>query len=227
MALILNIETSSQNCSVALAKDTVILGFKEIAEGYTHIENLHVFINDIIKKCNVSLNEIDAFAVGAGPGSYTGLRIGVSAAKGFCYALNKPLIAINSLQIIASNFLKNNIIDDNSLLVPMIDARRMEIYTAIFDTKLNIVEQPSAKVIDENSFIDYHANAKKYCFGDGAKKCEIYFGTINNFELGSPILPSAADMCKLSEKNFDTNLFENVAYFEPYYLKEFYTNMIV
>ena len=156
MEYILNIETATKNCSVALANEGKTILCKEIAEeGYSHAERLHVFIEEIIKEAGISLNDLSAIAVSQGPGSYTGLRIGVSAAKGLCFALGIPLIAVDTLQVLASQV---NI--DDGLIVPMIDARRMEVYSAIFSAKFDKKREILAEIIDENSFSD-RANKKQ------------------------------------------------------------------
>ncbi len=215
MSYILNIETATKNCSVALAKEGKIISFKEMAnEGYSHAECLHVFIEDIMNEAGITFKDLSAIAVSQGPGSYTGLRIGVSAAKGLCYALNLPLIAIDTLKVLASQltFLEG-------FIVPMLDARRMEVYSAIFDIKLNVIRSVQAEVIDENSFMDIQE--KVYFVGDCADKCKPVM-TSDNFIFEENVkYPSAKDMCILSFQNFLNQDFESLAYFEPYYLKDF------
>ena len=215
MAIILNIETATKNCSVSLSKNGKTLFCKEQADqGYSHAEKLHVFIDEVIKECQVDIKEINAVAVSKGPGSYTGLRIGVSAAKGLCYALNIPLIAIDTLEILASKVNQND-----GLIVPMLDARRMEVYSAVFNRDKKIVSETKAEILDENSYA--HVNEKIYFLGDCQEKCKTVL-TKSNFQfLPEIIFPSANEMSELSFQKFIAKEFEDVAYFEPFYLKDF------
>lgn len=215
MAIILNIETATKNCSVSLSKNGKTLFCKEQADqGYSHAEKLHVFIDEVIKECKVDIKEINAVAVSKGPGSYTGLRIGVSAAKGLCYALNLPLIAIDTLEILASKVHQND-----GLIVPMLDARRMEVYSAVFNQEKKIVSETKAEILDENSYA--HVNEKIYFLGDCQEKCKTVL-TKSNFQfLPEIIFPSANEMSELSFQKFIAKEFEDVAYFEPFYLKDF------
>ena len=215
MEYILNIETATKNCSVALANEGKTILCKEIAEeGYSHAERLHVFIEEIIKEAGISLNDLSAIAVSQGPGSYTGLRIGVSAAKGLCFALGIPLIAVDTLQVLASQV---NIAD--GLIVPMIDARRMEVYSVIFSAKFDKKREILAEIIDENSFSD--RAEKLYFVGDCAEKCKSVLKKENHVFLEDVKYPSAKEMCALSFEKFKINDTVDVAYFEPYYLKDF------
>ena len=215
MGYILNIETATKNCSVALAKEGEIVLCKEIAEeGYSHAERLHVFIEEIIKEAGISLSDLSAIAVSQGPGSYTGLRIGVSAAKGLCFALEIPLIAVDTLQVLASQV---NVAD--GLIVPMIDARRMEVYSAIFSPKFDKKREILAEIIDGDSFSD--RSEKLYFVGDCAEKCKSVLIKENHVFLEDIKYPSAKEMSILSYQKFKTNDTVDVAYFEPYYLKDF------
>ena len=215
MGYILNIETATKNCSVALAKEGEIVLCKEIAEeGYSHAERLHVFIEEIIKEAGISLSDLSAIAVSQGPGSYTGLRIGVSAAKGLCFALEIPLIAVDTLQVLASQV---NVAD--GLIVPMIDARRMEVYSAIFSPKFDKKREILAEIIDGDSFSD--RSEKLYFVGDCAEKCKSVLIKENHLFLEDIKYPSAKQMSILSYQKFKTNDTVDVAYFEPYYLKDF------
>lgn len=217
MALILSLETATTACSAALAKDGALLALREVNEGYTHSENLTVFAEQVLKEAGVSFSDLDAIAVSKGPGSYTGLRIGVSAAKGFCFALDKPLIAINTLRAMASGVS----ISERALLCPMIDARRMEVYCAVYDEQGNEIRPVSAEIIDENSFSDILKNNKIIFFGDGAAKCRAKLGQHPNAVFIDNVFPSAAFLAPLAEQKFNEKKFEDVAYFEPYYLKDF------
>lgn len=220
---ILCLETSTKACSVALGQNGKLLALKESTdEQYSHAENLTLYMEDVCKEANFRLNDVDAIAVSKGPGSFTGLRIGVSAAKGLCYALDKPLIAINSLEAMAAGCLRlpSSIIHFPSLFCPMIDARRMEVYCAVYDEKLNAVKETSADVIDERSFSALLEKGKVYFFGDGADKCRSAI-THKNAVFIENISPSAQFMIPIAEKYFTEKRFEDVAYFEPFYLKDF------
>jgi tRNA threonylcarbamoyladenosine biosynthesis protein TsaB len=215
MAYILNLETATKNCSVSISNNDKIIASKEIAtQGFAHAENLHVFISDVLQQAQISLNDLHAIAVSKGPGSYTGLRIGVSAAKGLSYALNIPLIAIDTLEILAHQ-LKNV----EGFIVPMLDARRMEVFMGIYNSNYELIQPVNAEIIDENTLVNFSDNL--YLIGDGALKCSDIL-TASNFKYYPEILyPSANQMGEIAYKKFETNQFEDVAYFEPYYLKDF------
>ena len=215
MSFILNIESATKNCSVALAKDGKTILCKEIAnEGYSHAERLHVFIEEIIKESGITFQDLTAIAVSQGPGSYTGLRIGVSAAKGLCYALGIPLIAVDTLQVLASQAKISN-----GLIIPMIDARRMEVYSAIFNPNFEKQRAVEAEIITENSFEDLQETL--YFVGDCAEKCKPVLTKENFIFLGDIKYPSAKEMSSLSFEKYKIHDFVDVAYFEPYYLKDF------
>ncbi|RYJ52874.1 tRNA (adenosine(37)-N6)-threonylcarbamoyltransferase complex dimerization subunit type 1 TsaB [Flavobacterium petrolei] len=215
MSYILNIETATKNCSVALAKDGKTILCKEIAEeGYSHAERLHVFIEAIIKEAGIALQDLSAIAVSQGPGSYTGLRIGVSAAKGLCYALDIPLIAVDTLQALAAQ-----VTISSGLIIPMIDARRMEVYSAIFGPTLEKKREVLAQIIDDNSFEDREETL--YFVGDCADKCKPVLTKENHVFLEEIVYPSAKEMSAISFEKFKINDTVDVAYFEPYYLKDF------
>ncbi|MFV8345060.1 tRNA (adenosine(37)-N6)-threonylcarbamoyltransferase complex dimerization subunit type 1 TsaB [Flavobacterium sp. ZB4P13] len=215
MSYILNIETATKNCSVALAKDGKTILCKEIAEeGYSHAERLHVFIEEIIKEAGITLNDLSAIAVSQGPGSYTGLRIGVSAAKGLCYALDIPLIAVDTLQSLASQ-----VTISSGLIIPMIDARRMEVYSAVFAPNLERKREVLAEIITENSFEDLEETL--YFVGDCAEKCKSVLTKENYVFLDEIVYPSAKEMSAISFEKFKKSDTVDVAYFEPYYLKDF------
>ena len=215
---ILNIETATKNCSVALAKNGETILCKEISElGYSHAEKLHVFIEEICNESSIQLKDLHAIAVSKGPGSYTGLRIGVSAAKGFCYALDIPLISVDTLAVLASQAV--SVTKENELIVPMIDARRMEVYSAIFNSKLEKIREIEAQIIDENSFASIE-NAV-YFVGDSSEKAKAVLTKSNFIFLDDIVYPSAKDMSAISFQKFLNKDFEDVAYFEPFYLKDF------
>ena len=218
MTYILNIETSTKNCSVSLALNGKSIAVKEIAEaGFSHAEKLHVFFEDILKENNLTFKNLSAIAISQGPGSYTGLRIGVSSAKGLCYSLDIPLIAIDTLQSLASR-----VKFEDGIIIPMIDARRMEVYSAVFNRKQEKIRAVEAQIIDENSFSNIEE--KIYVVGDCQEKLRTVLTKDNFVFLDAIIYPSAKEMCFLSYQKFQNNDFVDVAYFEPYYLKDFMIN---
>ncbi|MGN7810607.1 tRNA (adenosine(37)-N6)-threonylcarbamoyltransferase complex dimerization subunit type 1 TsaB [Flavobacterium sp. 22076] len=215
MSFILNIETATKNCSVSIAKNGETILCKEIAEeGYSHAEKLHVFIEEAIAESGVSIQDLNAVAVSQGPGSYTGLRIGVSAAKGLCYALNIPLIAVDTLQTLAS---KAKISEGK--IIPMLDARRMEVYSEIFNADLEVERTIQAEIITEDSFAAYKETL--YFVGDCAEKCKPVLTKDNLVFLEEIKYPSANEMSKISYDKYQKSDTVDVAYFEPYYLKDF------
>jgi len=214
---ILALETSTRMCSVALFDGEQLLVFHDnLDTGYTHAEKLHVLIAKTIDEAGIKSSDLQAIAVGKGPGSYTGLRIGVSAAKGMAYALDIPLLAVDSLQIMASAI--PSVQAKGHLLLPMTDARRMEVYTAIYDEDLTRISEIQAEIIHEQSFTEI--NGRLLIFGDGAEKCVPVLNHLD-FNFIPNIWPSARFMGKLSFELYKSNTFEDIAYFEPYYLKEF------
>jgi len=204
MALILNLETATTNCSVSIAKEGKTLAIKEHnTPNYSHSEQLHVFIQEVVKEASVFLSDIDAIAVSKGPGSYTGLRIGVSAAKGLCFSLDVPLISIKTLKSLASQEKST----EYDFIIPLLDARRMEVYSKV-------------EIVDENSFKNYLDKGKVLLLGSGAEKCKEVLESQNlNYAVNA--VPSAKQMSRLSFEKFQNKDFEDVAYFEPYYLKDF------
>lgn len=215
MALILNLETATKTCSVALAQNGKTLSCKEItSEKFSHVEKLNGFIEDVMKDADKSLSDLDAVAISEGPGSYTGLRIGTSTAKGICYALEIPLIAINSLKALAT--LEKY---KDRPICPMFDARRMEVYTCVLDENLEFLESTHALVIDDISFENHKTNGLVF-IGPGAAKCkEVLNHSAFIFNLNIKV--SAKGMAVLSEAKYNSGDFVDVAYFEPHYLKDF------
>lgn len=220
MPYILNIETATEVCSVCIANDNNIIFEREEKTGPSHASVLGVFVKEAIDYIRTNDSKLDAVAVSCGPGSYTGLRIGVSEAKGLCYGLNIPLIAANTLNIMAWSVIKQNLTDKDSLLCPMIDARRMEVYDAIFNHKLEYIRKTSADIIDKDSFSDLLASQKITFFGNGAPKIKDVMQNTNCIFLDG-IYPKASDMAELSKASFENKDFVDAAYFEPFYLKEF------
>jgi tRNA threonylcarbamoyladenosine biosynthesis protein TsaB len=223
MGLILNIETSTDVCSVALSEGGIVKEKRELFQPNSHSTHLTILIQDLFGQENTpEMKDLDAVAVSAGPGSYTGLRIGTSVAKGICFALDIPLIAVDTLRIITVGALKtlSGEDKDNSLFAPMIDARRMEVYTALHTSSLEVVEETNALIVDENSFDQKLKDNKIFFFGNGASKCKEVI-THPDAVFIDDIVPLAANMASLSEKAFSENNFVDVAYFEPFYLKSF------
>lgn len=217
MTYILHIETATKVCSVALSKNGQLIQLAEINEdGYSHGEQLTCLIEKCLLQANVSLQELHAVSISSGPGSYTGLRIGVSTAKGLCYALKIPLIAIDSLVSLAVVGSKSY---PHHVLCPMIDARRMEVYSAIYSPEFNVLKEISPDVIDEYSYAEF---GQLICFGDGALKLSDVWKARNKITLDTSIFPSAAGQVTIAFQHFQNNKFEDVAYFEPFYLKAFY-----
>ena len=215
MAYILNIETATKNCSVSISNNGKTVALRELAtEGYSHAEKLHVFIEEVLAEARITYKEIAAVAIGSGPGSYTGLRIGVSAAKGLCYALGIPLIAIESLQILAQ---KAKI--EEGVIIPMLDARRMEVYCCVFDKSHHVVQKTSAKILDETSFSDI--SGPIYIIGDCQEKCQSVLTDDRFHFIADYQYPSAEEMSVATYAKFLTEQFEDVSYFEPFYLKDF------
>ncbi|MGJ8591090.1 MAG: tRNA (adenosine(37)-N6)-threonylcarbamoyltransferase complex dimerization subunit type 1 TsaB [Aquaticitalea sp.] len=216
MAYILNIETATTNCSVALSKDGKCLVLQEDNSlNYSHAESLHVFIDGVLKSAKIKPSQLDAIAVSKGPGSYTGLRIGVSAAKGLCYALNIPLISVNTLQSLA-----HQVEVEKGLLVPMLDARRMEVYSAIYNSRYLQIRNTEAQILDDSSFSSYLEKEKVYFIGSGTEKAQTIITHPNAFFITDK-LPSALQMATLAYDKYKKSDTEDVAYFEPFYLKEF------
>ncbi len=222
MALILQIETATQTCSVALAQDGVILHYLQRTERNIHASVITLFIKELMLEAKKDYKELSAVAVSMGPGSYTGLRIGVSTAKGLCFALDIPLIAVNTLDAMASGFTANLFsVNPTSLFCPMIDARRMEVYCAVYDQKLNMISATAAKVIDENSFRDLMNRHIIYFFGDGAAKCSEMMGSNSNARIIDDFQHTSTHLTEIAFDKFKKMEFEDVAYFEPFYLKDF------
>jgi tRNA threonylcarbamoyladenosine biosynthesis protein TsaB len=223
MALILNIETATPLCSVALAEDGKVLSFRETLEDKSHAARLTVFIQEVLMEQKIKVKDLDAIAVGKGPGSYTGLRIGVSTAKGLCYGSNKPLIAIGTLDILCTQALQQAAqthLKQGTLLCPMLDARRMEVFTGLFDLEGNWVEPVTAKIIDEHSFSKWLSDHPVAFFGSGMEKCRAVLNHPNALFI-IDVHPHAASLAVLSAQKFNHGEFEDTAYFEPFYLKDF------
>lgn len=214
---ILHIETSSKNCSVAISDaEKLLCVCEEVSENYKQSESLHTFVEWALEGAEISLKDLDAVSLGMGPGSYTGLRIGASSAKGFCYGLKIPLIAVNSMETMIEPFLDQKF----DYIIPLLDARRMEVYTAVFDGNSGkMLTDTEARILDETSFQEF-ADKKVIFVGDGASKAQEIL-QLSNAEFNANVYPSAKYLVKKATGKFNNKEFENVAYFEPFYLKEF------
>lgn len=221
MALILSLETSTKTCSVSLHQDAVLLALQEVHLEKSHSALLNVMISDLLTYCEVDKKSLSAVAVSMGPGSYTGLRIGVSVAKGLCFALDIPLIAINTLEALAWQVNRFN--TQQALLCPMIDARRMEVYCQVQSADGQQLMPTSAVVVDENAFQDFLKRGKLWFFGNGAEKCVEVLGQHEQFVFIPQVKPSAEGVGALAWPRFEQQAFEDLAYFVPFYLKEFRT----
>lgn len=206
-------------CSVCITDGEKILAIREVNNGYTHAENLHVFIEEIIKEAGLQWKDISAVAVSKGPGSYTGLRIGVSAAKGFCYALNIPLISVDTLAAMTAGVTSS----EDMYYCPMLDARRMEVYCAVYDKDLKQILPVQALVLDETSIAQFKLDKPICFFGEGMPKAKPLLEKIPGAIFKDNVAPSAKHMSRLAAKKFSAKHFEDVALFEPFYLKEFFT----
>lgn len=216
MAIILSIETATTNCSVSLSEGGETFALKEdYNNGYSHAERLHVFIAEILLENTIDKSEIQAIAISEGPGSYTGLRIGVSAAKGLCFALNIPLISVSTLEALA-----HQVQIEGGFIIPMLDARRMEVYAEVFDAKYQSVRPIEAEILDESSYAEFLDKNLVYFIGNGVEKTKTLIQHQHaNFVENR--LPSAKEMGALAFNKYKISDTEDVAYFEPYYLKDF------
>ena len=212
----MNLETATTNCSVSLARAGEVIAIKENnTPNYSHAEQLHVFISECMAESNISFSELDAVAVSKGPGSYTGLRIGVSAAKGLCFSLDIPLISIATLTSMASQAIGNH-----DYIIPVLDARRMEVYSAVFDRDFTQIRSTKAEIIDAHSFGSFTKNKTVHILGSGAQKIkETLSDEFITFD--GVCVPSSREMAQLSYQKYLKKDIEDVAYFEPYYLKDF------
>ena len=219
MNYILNIESSTTNCSISLALDGNLVALKESNDDkYSHSTKLHSFINEVLKKSNISVKELVAIAVSKGPGSYTGLRIGVAAAKGLCYSLDIPLISISTLHILS----KQIQVKEQGLILPVMDARRDEVYCAVYDSSYNLIKKAVPKIINQESFSELSYKSKLYFIGNGQEKCKrLIENNTNLIFSNNNTFPSAREMTQLSYEKFKDLNFKDIAYFEPDYLKDF------
>ena len=216
MAIILCLETATTNCSVGIARNGKIVSLKEDnSKSYSHAEKLHLFINEALEEAGITIADLDAIAISKGPGSYTGLRIGVSAAKGLCFSLDIPLISVPTLDLLAYK-LKGK----TGIFISMLDARRMEVYSSVYDSKINQIRETKAEVLDEQSFIEYLEQSEVHFIGNGVAKFEDIC-THTKAVFHKQKFPSAQEMAEIAELKYQKSDIEDVAYFEPYYLKDF------
>ena len=224
MSLILCIETGTNICSVGISRDGELVSLRESAEGRDHAKHVGVFVDELLRETGVMPDELDAVAVGMGPGSYTGLRIGVSFAKGLCYGLQIPLIAVGSLDALAEVAIEDNeagilTVDkwDDAVLCPMVDARRMEVYTRLYNAKGEPLGDVSAEIVDEHTFAYVRRDKQLIIFGNGAEKCCEVLSDATYIN----VAPSARGLARLAEQRLQAGQTEDIAYFEPFYLKDF------
>ena len=221
MAYIIQLETTTKQCSVALSyKGNCISKKVLLAEHFSHDEKLHVFIREVLQEASVGFSELDAVSISKGPGSYTGLRIGVAAAKGLCFALDLPLIGIQTLELMVQPFIGKA---EYAFFIPMLDARRMEVYTAVFDNSKTWIQETNALVLEAQSFYDLLGDSPCLVFGNGASKFKTLQPKINAHFTETVSYPSAEDMSRLAWLEFQKKNFEDLATFEPFYLKDFQT----
>ena len=218
MAFIISIETSTPVCSIAIHHDGQLLAQELIQKEQSHSSTLNPAIDHLLSMCDLRLNDISAVAISKGPGSYTGLRIGTSTAKGLCYAMDIPLIAINTLEAMAHNVSRFNV--SEAMLCPMLDARRMEVYAMLFDSNLNVLEETKPVILDNDSYHDHLKSKEIMFFGNGASKVKKVIDN-SNARIIEVVIPEAQYIGDLAYKKFVENEFEDTAYFEPFYLKEF------
>lgn len=223
MALLLSIETSTQFCSVAIHQQGQLVSFRQSAKAQTAASQLAVMIDEMVKDAQTSLREIEGVIVAAGPGSYTGLRIGVATAKGICFARGIPLIAINTLELLVSQFIKsmNEAQLKGTLLCPMLDARRMEVYCLLADDRGRVIEETQAKIIDETAFAEQLIGQRIFFFGDGAQKCQHVLQHQKNASFFPDVTPSASQLGFLGYQRFKLGATVDLDTFEPFYLKDF------
>lgn len=221
MALLLNVETSTEVCSVCLSQNGQAIHTIDDDSSNSHSKILIVLIEKILKQANITLSNLDAIAISDGPGSYTGLRIGMATVKALCYSAEKPLISISSLHSLANGLIQRQTsLTGNFMVIPLIDARRMEVYTAVFNQNLNELEPICAKIIDESSFKEHLEHSNVFFVGTGAEKCKTFFQNHPN-AFFDDTKTSASHMIRLSEIAFSNQNFADLAYCEPFYLKDY------
>jgi tRNA threonylcarbamoyladenosine biosynthesis protein TsaB len=220
VAYLLHIESTSTVCSVSVSENNTLLAVKEINDGFTHAENLHLFIQDVLQQVGLTLKQLQAISISSGPGSYTGLRIGFASAKGLAYALNIPLIKVDTLQSLSRCVIER--INKDVYYCPLIDARRMEVYYAIHNLELNEIQVPANLVLSESTVSIFDLDKDIYFFGDGLEKSKSILSQLKRAHFIENIVPSSNHLISLAFDKFLKNEFEDLAYTEPFYLKDFY-----
>ena len=220
MSYLLHLETATTHCSVALSQNGNLLHCIENNEAdFRHSDHLHLFIEKLLSDTHLKANQLDGVVVSMGPGSYTGLRVGVSTAKGLCFANDIPLIAVNTLEVLVEAY------DPlpNDILIPMLDARRMEVFALVMNSKREVIEPTHAEILTSSSFQKFQDQGRLVFLGTGTEKSKQILTGTNSLFLDELQLPSSKNMVSMGTKKFETQQFEDVAYFEPFYLKDFYT----
>ena len=220
MAYLLHIESTSTVCSVSVSENNTLIAIKEINDGFTHAENLHLFIQSVLQQVGLTLNQLHAISISSGPGSYTGLRIGFASAKGLAYALNIPLIKVDTLQSLSRNVIES--VNKEAYYCPLIDARRMEVYYAVHDIELIEIQKPANLILTESTISIFDLDKDIYFFGDGLGKSKNILGQLKRANFLENIVPSSKYLVSLAFDKFTNNEFEDLAYTEPFYLKDFY-----
>jgi len=220
LAYILHIESTSTVCSVAVSENETLIALKEIDDGFSHAENLHIFIKELLQQSRLTINQLKAISISSGPGSYTGLRIGFASAKGLAYALNIPLIKVDTLKSLSKSVIDS--VKKDAYYCPLIDARRMEVYYALHTNDLNEHQKPTNLLMTPESINVFELDKAIYFFGDGLEKSKPLLNTLNDFYFVENIMPSAKHLISLAYKKFIENDFEDLAYAEPFYLKDFF-----
>jgi tRNA threonylcarbamoyladenosine biosynthesis protein TsaB len=220
VAYLLHIESTSTVCSVSVSENNTLIAIKEINDGFTHAENLHLFIQSVLQQVGLTLNQLHAISISSGPGSYTGLRIGFASAKGLAYALNIPLIKVDTLQSLSRNVIES--VNKDAYYCPLIDARRMEVYYAVHDIELIEIQKPANLILIENTISIFDLDKDIYFFGDGLGKSKNILGQLKRANFLENIVPSSKYLVSLAFDKFTNNEFEDLAYTEPFYLKDFY-----
>jgi tRNA threonylcarbamoyladenosine biosynthesis protein TsaB len=220
VAYLLHIESTSTVCSVAISENNTLIAIQEINDGFTHAENLHLFIKDVLQQAGLKLNQLHAVSISSGPGSYTGLRIGFASAKGLAYALNIPLIKIDTLQSMSGSVIES--VNKDAYYCPLIDARRMEVYYAVHNLELIEIQKPANLILTETTISIFELDKDIYFFGDGLEKSKDKLSHLKCANFVENIIPSSKSLISLSFDKYTKNEFEDLAYTEPFYLKDFY-----
>lgn len=220
MAFLLHIESTSTVCSIAISENETLIAIKEVNDGFSHAENLHFFIQDVLKQSGLNINQLGAISISSGPGSYTGLRIGFASAKGLAYALKIPLIKVDTLKSLSKSVIDS--VKRDAYYCPLIDARRMEVYYALHTNDLTELQKPNNLVITQESINIFVLDKAIYFFGDGLEKSKLALNTLKEIYFVENIMPSAKHLIPLAYQKFNENDFEDLAYAEPFYLKDFF-----